>query len=148
MVLRRVILLGAIALAACSSGGGGGGAARMGGGSANSSATARRGPSNRILNEEIVALGAQADNAYDIVERLRPTMFRTRGATSFGNAAGPATPGIVIFLDDARLGSDVSALRNVAANQVREIRYHTATEATQLWGTGFGGGAIQVLSKK
>jgi hypothetical protein len=137
-----VFVIGISALAACSSGGA----------PAASSSTAAaprsvRGPANRILEQEIVALGAQADNAYDIVERLRPTMLRSRGPTSFGAAQGSATPAIVVFLDDARLG-EIGSLRNIASVTVKEIRYHTGTEATQLWGTGFGGGAIQVISKK
>jgi hypothetical protein len=144
MLLRRVFVIGISVLAACSSGGGSTPAA-----TSTTAAAPRnvRGPANRIIQQEINALGAQTDNAYDIVERLRPTMLRSRGPTSFGAAQGSATPAIIVFLDDARLG-DLSSLRNVQANLVKEIRYHTATEATQLWGTGYGGGAIQVISKK
>lgn len=142
MLLRRAFVIGVSALAACSSGGGSAAAS-----STASASRTVRGPANRIITQEITQLGAQADNAYEIVERLRPTMLRSRGPTSFGAAAGGATPAIVVFLDDARLG-DVTSLRNIPTVQVREIRYHTATEATQLWGTGFGGGAIQVFSKK
>jgi len=78
-------------------------------------------------------------------------MMRSRAST-FGAMRSDGTQGgqsvnVVVYLDDVRLG-EVTTMRNVTAMSVKEIRYLSATDATQRWGTGHGSGAIQVISKK
>ncbi|MCC6316868.1 MAG: hypothetical protein IT361_04175 [Gemmatimonadaceae bacterium] len=145
MSMRRVSLVLFSLAAACSSSGGAGGTA-----SASAAAPARRGNANLISEAEVQAILGQATNAYDIVERLRPQMLRPRG-TSMGarsDGTGAAVQiGIVVYMDDVRVG-EVGNLRTVLATQVREIRFISATDATQRWGTGHGSGAIQVVSKR
>lgn len=143
MSMRRVSVVLLALAAACSSGGGGTA-------SASAAAPARRGNANLITEAEVQAILGQATNAYDIVERLRPQMLRPRG-TSMGarsDGTGAAVQiGIVVYMDDVRVG-EVGNLRTVLATQVREIRFISATDATQRWGTGHGSGAIQVVSKR
>jgi hypothetical protein len=141
MHTRRFLWTGLVALLACSSGG-----ATSGGASA-----ARRGGANLITAEEIVSSGGNMESALDIVERLRPTMMRPRASTfgavrSDGTQGGESIP-VVAFVDEIRLG-DVTNLRSVPAAQVLEIRYISATDATQRWGTGYSSGVIQVITKK
>jgi hypothetical protein len=149
MLLRRVFVIGVSMVAACSSGGGSAPAA--GGGGAAAAAPSSRGGANLITEAEIKALGGQVDNAYDLVERLRPGMMRSRAST-FGAMRSDGTQGgqsvnVVVYVDDVRMG-EVTTMRNVTAMSVKEIRYHSATDATQRWGTGHGSGAIQIITKR
>ena len=97
---------------------------------------------NLITAEEIAESGRSFTSVLDIVESLRPAMLRARGSDRNGNS----TP-MVAFLDDFRVG-DVSALREVPADEVKEIRYFNASDAATRWGILGAGGAIQVIRKK
>ena len=143
MRTRGVLLAGLGLVLACSSSGGGG--AATGG-----ATTVRRGSSTLITSDEIEAAGAGVENAFDIVQKLRPTMMRSRAVT-FGTPRADGTQGgesinVIAYVDEIRLG-EVGNLRTVPATQVREIRYISATDATQRWGTGHGSGVIQVITK-
>lgn len=105
-----------------------------------------RGGQNLITEGEIAELGQGLENAFDIVERLRPTMLRSRAAT-FGTSQTGEAIAVIAYVDDVRLG-DTSNLRTVPRLQIREIRYVNATDATQRWGTGHGSGVIQVISRR
>ncbi|HSG64366.1 MAG TPA: hypothetical protein VLD39_05170 [Gammaproteobacteria bacterium] len=127
------------ALAACSSG--------SGSASGTPSSTAvRRGGQNLITAEEIAASGAGMETAFDIVQRLRPTMLRPR-ASSFGVNNQPEQVPVLVYSDEVRLGT-VENLRTIPATQVFEIRYISATDETQRWGTNHSSGAIQVITKR
>lgn len=139
---RLAVLIGLTAALACSSGGGS---------AASGTPRVRSGGSSLISSEEVTAATASITNAYELVERLRPQMLRPRGSTFSaqrpdGTQSGEQIP-IVAFMDDTRLG-DVGNLRNIPTSQVKEIRFISATDATQRWGTGFGSGAILVVTKK
>jgi len=134
-----LVLTAVIALTACSSG-----SASTGG--TTGSTTVRRGGSNLITPEEIAAAGAGMESAFDIVQRLRPAMLRSRTSTFGSDNQGQQVP-VVVYSDDVRLGT-VENLRTIPAMQVREIRYISATDATQRWGTGHSSGAIQVVTKR
>jgi len=105
----------------------------------------RRQP-NVIVMEEIDAIRNEATTALAIVQRLRPNFLRTRGATSFGNARGGRTPVAQVVVDGAPRG-DVTALSQIPAAAVREIRYLNAADATIQFGTGYDGGAILVFTR-
>lgn len=105
-----------------------------------------RGSLNQIPNGEIEAAGVDLLNAYDLVNRLRPSMMRMRNQTG-GSASSSDVMGPVAYIDDIRLG-DPDLLRTVMRATVREIRYLSATDATTRWGTGHSNGVIQVLTKR
>jgi hypothetical protein len=107
---------------------------------------------NTILSEEIVA--GNFRNAYEVVERLRPNMFRQRALTLRNNAgstmatsAQQAQVPVVAYLDDARVGG-ADQLKTIPAAQIREIRYVNAQEASMRWGTGHASGAIVVYTRR
>lgn len=102
-----------------------------------------RGSANVILNAEIEAAGNDVHNAYELVERLRPTMLRPRNLS----AGAGGSYGIVVYVDDQRLG-DLDQLKSVMRATVHEIRYVSATDATTRWGTGLSNGVIQVMLKR
>jgi hypothetical protein len=81
--------------------------------------------------------------AYDLVQRLRPQFLRGRGVSTGAN--GQAT-GPVIYLDNVLFGP-TDALRQIRAENVKEIRYLNASDATTRWGTNHDSGVIMVTSR-
>lgn len=98
-----------------------------------------RGTSDVITETE--AAGAQVSDAYQLVQRLRPQFLRTRGEQSIMLA----TP-IIVYVDGNRFGG-VEMLRQISALDVKEIRWLSATDATQRYGTDHASGAILVTRK-
>lgn len=74
---------------------------------------------------------------YEAVRRLRPRWLQSRAP---GQEA-------VVFLDGARIGG-IDELRILEANQVAEIRYRSGPDATTRYGTGYGGGTIEIRSRR
>ncbi len=106
----------------------------------------RRNP-DVISFEEIEAVRNQSSNGLDIVQRLRPTFLRTRGATSLGgNVVGDATPRPMVVLDGSPHGQ-LETLRQISAISIKEIRYLNGANATTKFGTDYGGGAILVTTR-
>lgn len=78
--------------------------------------------------------------AYDAVQRLRPQFLRTHGRSTFVGSEG-----IVVYVDGMQRG-DLDALRQIGINDVKEIRYVNARDATTKYGTGVNQGVIEVLT--
>ncbi|MDQ8146250.1 MAG: hypothetical protein P3A32_08950 [Gemmatimonadota bacterium] len=110
------------------------------------SARVPRSSSNLITSAEIEAAAQDIQNAYELVERLRPMMMRPRNLSAGAVGAG-TTFGVVAYVEEVRLG-DLEALGTVMRATVREIRYIGATDATTRWGTGHSNGVIQVVLKR
>jgi hypothetical protein len=106
---------------------------------------------NLISEEEIAAVGGTIDNAYVLVQRLRPSMLRARGASmNMSNDASSSSVDrneVQVYLDNQSMGG-IEGLRNIQVTQIKEIRLLTASDATTLFGTGNAGGAIQVVGKR
>jgi hypothetical protein len=73
------------------------------------------------------------------------TTSASRSTAGYTDAAA-ATAGVVVYMDDTRLG-EVASLSTIPAGRVREIRYISASDATTRWGTGHSSGVIQVIMK-
>jgi hypothetical protein len=82
--------------------------------------------------------------AFEIVERLRPAFLRSRGQTSLMTDAAQFA---VVYVDGIRQGGP-EALHRVAAQDVGEIRYLRARDATTRYGTGHPAGAIEVTTRR
>jgi hypothetical protein len=97
---------------------------------------------NVITAEEIP--GAQARNAYEIVERLRPRWLRV----PLDRSARLETV-ILAYVDDAKLGS-VDELRAVPVEGIVSIRYLDAAQAGSLPGAGslHVAGAVVVSTRR
>ena len=137
--MRSQIILTALltVIAACSGGSGG---APAGSAVPMPSQQTRRDP-NVITRAEI----DQADwatNAFDLVQRLRPTFMRASGTT--GVSGAPRTA--MVRLNDQDMG-DFGALRQITLSSVQEIRYYSATDATAKFGGLRGRPVIHVLTK-
>jgi len=96
---------------------------------------------NLITADEIAR--ANASNAYEIVERLRPAFLRTRGAESLQN---PTPPTPIIYLDGMRYGT-LQTLASVPAIGILSIQYMNAIDATQRYGFGHEGGALLITTR-
>jgi hypothetical protein len=106
----------------------------------------RRDP-NLITRQEIDA--SAATNALQVVQRLRPNFLNVRGTSTFGNAADP---GIVVYTNGVKMGavmpSDKSVLEGIQAQDIQQIQYLSAEDATQRYGTGHVHGAILITVRK
>jgi len=113
----------ALGLSACASGGGGGGGTP-------------RGSSTRIIGEELATV-AQLD-LYTAVSRLRPQWLR------------PGTRGQLpeVIVDGTRQQGGADVLRSMRANDVSELQFMSASDATTRYGTGFTAGAIIVSTRR
>ncbi len=100
---------------------------------------AQLGDPDVLTREEID--DSSARTAYELVQTLRPQWLITRGLTTVAQAAG--AEGIVIYLDNARLGLPDS-MRGVTLGAVQYLRFFTAPEATLRWGGGHLYGAILI----
>ena len=108
---------------------------------AGTQGTAERSRSSRdpITIDEMQSVQSLA-NGYDVVQRFRPRWLRARGRSSMSSSAP-----VVVFLDNVHFGG-VETLYNISIERITMIRYFDAADATGRWGTGFSGGAIEVLT--
>ncbi len=121
-VVRRVLKPGWVpALAAC-------GMLSMGGWACASQPGGGPGDPNMISAEEVEA--AEVNNAYELIERLRPMWLRSRG----GRSTRLETE-IVVYLNRAMVGG-IDALQDIPIEVVRTVRVLDAAEAGRLPGLG------------
>ena len=107
---------------------------------ASSSTGSSRPRSERNLITAADVQRANATNALEAVERLRPQFLRQHGTPTIQQPQGAP---VVVYLNEQQLGG-VGTLRNILAGEIREIRYIDARDATTRWGTGHAGGVILV----
>lgn len=93
-----------------------------------------------ITQEELE--GSMATNALEAIQRLRPNFLSTRGPGTI-NAVDE---GIIVYANDIRLGG-TDTLRDLLIVDIKEIRYMSAADATQRFGTGHSHGAILITRK-
>lgn len=74
--------------------------------------------------------------AYDAIQRLRPRWLQAR-------AIGESP---VVFLNGAQMGG-LDTLRGIQASNLTSIRFRNGRDATTRYGTGFGGGTIELQSQ-
>ncbi len=106
---------------------------------ADRSASEQRQARNVLTTADL--LRTQETNVYDAVRRLRPFWLRPRGQARIGY-----DPVVNVYLDGSRMG-DATVLRSVFCNDVGEVRFYGASEATIRFGTNNEGGAI-VLTRR
>lgn len=85
---------------------------------------------------------SDAQDAYQIVKRLRPNWLSQRGGSSMHLQVAE----IVVYVNGIRMGG-VDALRDIPPTGVVELRFLRGTDATQRFGTGHENGAILVTPK-
>ena len=107
---------------------------------------------NRITLEEIEK--SSALNGLQAVRSLRAFWLSSRGATSLrtdpsDQSITPVTKdqALVVYVDGVRRGG-VGDLEQIPIEQIRELKFLPADEATTRFGAGHPLGAIEVLSRK
>jgi hypothetical protein len=129
---RYALLLAALALTGCASAG-----------------TQGIGSRRVITAQEIEQ--SRAGTAYAVIERLRAEFLSPRqnprlptpGDTSY--RAEPLFPDV--YVDNMSYGH-LYALRNIPASECAEIRFLTASQAQQKYGSGHPVGVIEVYTKR
>ncbi len=82
-------------------------------------------------------------NAYEIIQRLRPIWLQGRGRKTLlaGDASYP-----VVYLNSRKYGT-LGSLSNFSANEIVEIRFYSAADATTKFGTNHPSGVIDLIMK-
>lgn len=83
-----------------------------------------------------------APNAYELVSALRPRWLHERAT---GIATGPEE--VRVYVDRLGLGG-IEVLRQLNVTNLAGLQYLDGNTATQRFGTGHGGGAILVTTKR
>lgn len=109
------------------------------GGSSGTRASSSR---DLISEEEIKTISA--DNAYEVVQKLRPTFFSTRGPQSMllTRANDP-----MVYLNGTRFG-DLQSLKSIRADSIKEIKLIRPSDAGALYGPDHNGGVIAVKTQE
>lgn len=94
----------------------------------------------RITAEEIAARAPDARNAYEVIQRLRPSFLRKR---STRNVQSEVTEPIKVYVDGAYRGTP-ETLRELMRDGIVEIVHLSGPDATTRFGTGHNNGAILV----
>jgi hypothetical protein len=139
MSVRHLFLVGVAVMLGCGPAGGTPGTGTGG-------ALPRR--SNVINSDEIATFNPEGKTAFDIVSRLRPKWLIARGAQSLlpeNNV--DSTEYARVFVDGNPVGK-LSALRDIEADQVEDIRFYDVAETGAKFGTrGGAAGVIEVRRK-
>jgi hypothetical protein len=139
------VVIAGLVSGACASGGSPGAAS-----SGTAAAPAgQRGNANLITQSEIAA--ANLETIYEVIERLRPNMLRTRGqmgriSGATATESGASSSSIKVYHNGTNIG-DLSMLRTIQASSVRQVQFLSSSDATTRFGTGHDAGAILVTSK-
>ncbi|MDP9200346.1 MAG: TonB-dependent receptor plug domain-containing protein [Gemmatimonadota bacterium] len=89
-------------------------------------------------------------DAYDVVQRLRPTWFTRKSGSSSARRMGVSGSGLVVYLDNARMGG-VDALRQLNTSAIESLRFMDAATATATLpglGSSVIAGAIVVRTRR
>jgi hypothetical protein len=103
---------------------------------------AGRGQRNVITEADLAQLPEVT--AYDAVQRLRPRWLSTARVVGLSGDAHQ-TPKVIV---DGMPQGDINALHQYLTQDVREIRFMSASDATTRYGIGYPVGAIVVQTKR
>jgi len=98
---------------------------------------------NVITRDELVDPALQGATALDAVRRLRPNFLANHGAVSLTN---PGATALKVSMDGINLGP-LDDLDRVRTNEIRSIRYLTASDATQRFGITSGGAPVIIVER-
>ena len=80
---------------------------------------------------------------YDVIARLRSSYLIDRGRTSIRTNTHARA---IVFLNDQEYGIP-ETMRNIPPGRIAEIRFFPGTEAVSRFGSQYGGGVIQLISR-
>jgi outer membrane receptor for ferrienterochelin and colicin len=95
-----------------------------------------------ITEDEIV--DSRAQNAYEVIHKLRANFLTNRGKTSVNNTQSPYP---TVYVDDQEFGP-ISTLSSIPASQVAMIRLYRVSEANAKYGNHNLGGVIAITTRQ
>ena len=107
----------------------------------NNASRSGRSLRNVITQGEIDS--TSASNVYDLIARTRAHYLKDRGAISIKTNTHARA---VVFMNDQEYGI-LETLRNIAPMRLGEIRYYSGIDAVAKFGSQYGGGVIQLISR-
>ena len=96
---------------------------------------------NVITQDQIDS--SSASNVYELIQRLHSEFLKDRGKISIKTNQHERA---VVFLNDHEYGI-LETMRNIPIGRVGEIRYFSGTEAVARFGSQYGGGVVQLMSR-
>ncbi len=102
-----------------------------------------RSPERDVLTEADLE-GMDQLSVYEAVRRLKPNWFRYRGQSVL---VSPEREGLRVYLDGSFFG-DAESVQAIMVQNIQEIRFLDARQATLRFGTGHTVGALLLTSKK
>ncbi|UCG87599.1 MAG: TonB-dependent receptor plug domain-containing protein [Gemmatimonadota bacterium] len=111
---------------------------------ASCAATTQQGSSGRsrnVLTAEDLQ-GQSERNLYDLLARMRPNWIRPQGAV----LATGTTP-VLVYVNNVRMGG-VAVLADIRLDEVEQVRFVDAIDATTRYGMNTDGGVIEVTTKR
>lgn len=100
-----------------------------------------RGSGNVITREELDR--QPAGNAYDAVQRLRPQWLSRPTAATLQPGGNP----VMVYVDRRQFGT-LESLRGLGTDQIEQIEFVSARDATTRYGTGHPSGVIEVTTRR
>jgi hypothetical protein len=100
-----------------------------------------RGSGNLITRAELES--SPITNAYDAAQRLRPQWFSRPTAATLQPGGNP----IMVFVDRTQFGT-LESLRNLHTDQIEEMEFVPARDATTRYGTGYPSGIVEVTTRR
>lgn len=97
--------------------------------------------SNVLTREELESV--QVSTAYDAVQRLRP-QWMSRPLAPTGQ---PGSNPILVYVDRHQVGT-LDELRHMTVDQIEQMEFISAPDATTRYGTGHASGIIEVTSRR
>ena len=109
-------------------------------------ATASQGPAREGRNSNIITRaeldGVPASSALDAVQRLRPQwLSRPRAPTIQGDDP------VMVYVD-RRMFGPLESLRSLNTEQVEQLEFVAARDATTRYGTGHPSGVIEITTRR
>jgi hypothetical protein len=99
-----------------------------------------------ITAEELAVFDFEGKTAHDVIARLRPRWLAPRGVQPLVGESD-STEYALVFVDGHRSGR-ISALRDIQAHQVGDMRYYDVAQAGAKFGVQSGfSGVIEVRMK-
>jgi len=99
--------------------------------------------SSVITEEEIIA--SRANNAFEVIKKLRANFLTSRGATSL--RASQTSPYPTVYVDDQEFGP-ISTLSSIPAGNISTIRLYRVSEANMKYGSQNVSGVIAITTRQ
>ena len=91
-----------------------------------------------LTRGELIEAGLGSFSLFDAIQRVRPGWLRSRTTTIAADQVYA-----VVFVDGTRYG-ELATLRSMRVEDIQEVRFINARDATTRYGTGYMGGVIAV----